>query len=109
MKTLIFGRGRRSTPNLLTWEGAMLRLQGAHPVCMVTVSGKMPLCSLPELLTLHFSRIVNQSLLMWDVVPSANALVLLTSQENIYRMLLALHYDWVLMQYVLVLVIAEDR
>lgn len=98
MKTLIFGRGRRSRPNLLTWKGAVLRFQGAHPVCTVTVSGKMPLCSLPELLTLHFSRIVNQSLLMWDVVPSASVLVLLTFQENVYRMLLALHYDWVLMQ-----------
>lgn len=73
------------------------------------MSGKTTLCSLPELLTLHFSRIVNQSLLMWDVVPSVSVLVLLTSQENVYRMLLALHYDWVLVQYVLVLVIAEDR
>lgn len=46
---------------------------------------------------------------MWDVVPSVSVLVLLTSQENVYRMLLALHYDWVLMQFVLVLIIAEDR
>lgn len=46
---------------------------------------------------------------MWDVVPSVSVLVLLTSQENVYRMLLALHYDWVSVQHVLVLVIAEDR
>lgn len=46
---------------------------------------------------------------MWDVVPSVSVLVLLTSQENVYRMFLALHFDWALMQYVLVLVIAEDR
>lgn len=45
---------------------------------------------------------------MWDVVPSAGVLVLLTSQENGYRMLSALHYDWVLVQDVLGLLIAED-
>lgn len=46
---------------------------------------------------------------MWDVVPSVSVLVLLTSQENVYRMLLALHYDWVLMQFVLILIIAETN
>lgn len=44
----------------------------------------------------------------WDVVPSASVLVLLTSQENGYRMLLALHCDWVLRRRVPVLVVAED-
>lgn len=33
MNTLVFGRGRRSTANLLTWEGAVLRLQGTHTLC----------------------------------------------------------------------------
>lgn len=66
----------------------------------------MPLCSLTELLTLHFSQTANQSLFTWDVVPSASVLVLLTSQENVYKMLLALHHAQVLMQYILVLLIA---
>lgn len=73
----------------------MVRLvQSTHAAGTVAVSGRMPPCSLTELLTLHFSRTVSQSLFMWDVVPSASVLVLLTSQENVYRMLLALHYDW---------------
>lgn len=46
---------------------------------------------------------------MWDVVPSASVLVLLTSQENVYRMLIALHYDCLLMQDLLVLIVAKDN
>lgn len=57
----------------------MASLQGARTAGTVTVSGKMPLCSLTELLTLHFSRNDNQSLSVWDVVPSDSVLVLLTS------------------------------
>lgn len=63
---------------------------GHHPSCRCV--GPMPPCSLTAVLALRFSLIVERNLSTRDLVPSAGLLVLLTSQENMCRMLTALRY-----------------